>query len=183
MDSGKRKAEDYPEGEEARLEEVRVDEIFEEGMVEDWICQLEEEVAEEKDYNFDETAWDDVNGGELDPEQVKGARKEEVGYMESREIWSLSPISECWEKTGKVSARWVDVWKAVEVRSRLVARDFKGGDKDRDDLFAATPPLESKRLLVSRAATRVKGKLVRKLLFIDAKKAHLNPTCEEDVYI
>ncbi len=27
------------------------------------------------------------------------------------------------------------------------------------------------------------GKLVRKVLFIDAKKAHFNPECEEDVYI
>ena len=41
----------------------------------------------------------------------------------------------------------------MEVRSRLVARDFKGGDKDRDDLFAGSPPLEAKRLLLSRAAT------------------------------
>ena len=73
--------------------------------------------------------------------------------------------------------------KAEGVRSRLVARDFKGGDKDRDDLFAATPPLESKRLLISRAATRSKGKLTRKLLFIDVKKAHLNPRCQQDVYI
>jgi hypothetical protein len=30
------------------------------------------------------------------------------------------------------------------IRSRLVARDFKGG-KDCDDLFAETPPLEAKR--------------------------------------
>ena len=45
------------------------------------------------------------------------------------------------------------------------------------------PHLESKRLLLSKAATRVKGKLIRKLLFIDAKKAHLNPRCEEDVYV
>ena len=66
--------------------------------------------------------------------------------------------------------------KSDGVRSRLVARDFKGGDKHRDDLFAATPPLESKRL-------RVNGRLTRKLLFIDAKKAHLNPVCKEDVYV
>lgn len=70
------------------------------------------------------------------------------------------------------------------VRSRLVARDFKGGDRGRDDLFAATPPLEAKRLLLSRAATVVGGRRCgRKLLFIDAKKAHLNPRCLEDVYI
>ena len=71
-------------------------------------------------------------------------------------------------ETGKapVSVRWVDVQKAEGVRSRLVARDFKGGDKDRDDLYAATLPLESKTLLISRAATRIKGKLTRKSLFI-----------------
>ena len=82
-----------------------------------------------------------------------------------------------------VSIRWVDTLKADGVRSRLVARDFKGADNDRDDLFAATPPLESKRLLLSRAATRKNGKLTRKMLFIDAKKAHLNPVCKEDLYI
>ena len=126
-----------------------------------------------------------ANDGELCPEEVGRARKEEIGYMESRSIWTIKPISDCWEKTGKdpVTVRWVDVQKADGVRSRLVARDFKGNDKDRDDLFAATPPLESKRLLLSRAATRVKGRLKRKLLFIDVKKAHLNPKCEKDVYI
>ena len=38
-------------------------------------------------------------------------------------------------------------------------------------------------MLFSRAATRrIDGK-PRKLMFIDAKKAHLNPKCAEDVYI
>ena len=71
----------------------------------------------------------------------------------------------------------------MEVRCGLVARDFEGGDKDRDDLFAATPPLEAKRMLLSRAATRktVGCTGLRKLLVIDAKKAYLNPRCMEDV--
>ena len=111
--------------------------------------------------------------------------------MEGRSIWSVRPVSECWEKTGRkpVSVRWVDTDKGfmgeggMEVRSRLVARDFKGNDKGRDDLFADTPPLEAKRMLISRAATRrVDGK-ARKLMFIDVRKAHLNPVCEDDVYI
>ena len=34
-----------------------------------------------------------------------------------------------------------------------MARDFKGNDKGRDDLFAATPPLEAERMLLSSAAT------------------------------
>ena len=61
-------------------------------------------------------------------------------------------------------------------------RDFKGNDKDRDDLFAETPPLEALRLLLSRAATRRKNGTFRKLMFIDAKKAHLNPKCEASVF-
>eukprot|EP00973_Karenia_brevis_P072013 10005281-Karenia_brevis.AAC.1 len=70
-----------------------------------------------------------------------------------------------------------------EIRSRMVARDFKGNDKGRDDLFAETPPLEAKRLLMSRAMTKRDDGRYRKLMFIDVKKAHLNPVCQEDVYL
>eukprot|EP00973_Karenia_brevis_P087927 12195583-Karenia_brevis.AAC.1 len=55
--------------------------------------------------------------------------------------------------------RWVDTNRAqmkgrCAVRSRMVAKSYKGADKGRDDLFAETPPLEAKRLLMSRAVTR-----------------------------
>eukprot|EP00973_Karenia_brevis_P028453 3921295-Karenia_brevis.AAC.1 len=67
-----------------------------------------------------------------------------------------------------------------EIRSRMVAKNLKGNDKGRDDLFAETPPLKAKRLLMSRAMTkRVDGRC-RKMMFIDVKKAHLNPVCEEE---
>ena len=33
------------------------------------------------------------------------------------------------------------------IRSRLVAKYFRGDNKDRDDLFAVMTPLEAKRLL------------------------------------
>lgn len=134
-------------------------------------------------------AWDDVNGGDLPVELVKEARMEEVGFMVEKGIWEEVPVGECWRMTGKppVSVRWVDTNKGgleeFLIRSRLVARDFKGGDTDRDDLFAETPPLEAKRLLLSRAATRREDGRWRKVLFIDVRKAHLNPRCEEPVYI
>eukprot|EP00973_Karenia_brevis_P017455 2394800-Karenia_brevis.AAC.1 len=60
--------------------------------------------------------------------------------------------------------RWADINKIFmkgkyEIRSRRVAKNFKGDDKGRDDLFAETPPLEAKRLLMSRAMTkRVDGR-------------------------
>lgn len=67
----------------------------------------------------------------------------------------------------------------TEVRSRLVARDFRTkADKEREDLFAGAPPLEAVRMQFSRAVTRRKkgsGRGMREMMFIDAKKAHLNP--------
>ena len=123
---------------------------------------------------------------------VKEARKEEVEYLISfreGEIWQDVPEKTCWEMTGKapVDVKWVDTNSGSEddifVRSRLVARDFKGDDKGRGDLFPETPPLEAKRLLLSRAATQRKDEGIRKLLFIDVKKAHLSPPCEDEVFI
>ena len=145
-------------------------------------------IGDEEEQEEWRKAWDDVKGAEL--LFVKATRKEEVGYMQGRNLWGLRSIKECWERTGKapVSVRWVDTNKGNqwedgwEIRCRLVGRDFKGGDKDRDDSFAETPPLGGKRFLLSRAMTRRKDGRRRKLLFIDARKAHLNSKCEEDVY-
>ena len=72
----------------------------------------------------------------------------------------------------------------MKVRSRLVARDFRGkGEKDREDLFAATPPLELLRMLISKTATITSKSGRRKMMFIDVENAHLNPECEQDVYV
>eukprot|EP00973_Karenia_brevis_P018491 2534488-Karenia_brevis.AAC.1 len=54
--------------------------------------------------------------------------------------------------------RWVDTSKShmknkYDMRSRMVAKSYKGGDKGRDDLFAEAPPLEATRMLFSRAVT------------------------------
>ena len=137
-------------------------------LIGEWVAEIQQVQADEwEEETSMEQAWDDVKGGELPIGKVKAARKEEVTFMESRKLWDLRPEEECWEKLGKppVSMRWVDTNKGDdydlewEIRSRLVARDFKGGEKHRDDLFAETPPLEAKRLLLSRAMTkRVDGR-------------------------
>ena len=138
---------------------VDVDQVIVE-LAGEWIAEIKTEVTKKLELEEEverrvEKAWDDVNEGwELPVEKVKAARSEEVSYMEGRGIWTVRPVSECWEKTGRkpVSVRWVDTDKGfmggggMEVRSRLVAIDFKGGDKDRDDLFAGSPPLEAKRM-------------------------------------
>jgi hypothetical protein len=93
--------------------------------------------------------WDDLSGEELDPSLVMAARSEELKEFVKHNVYNKVPISKCWEATGKapIGVRWVDVNKGdkihPEYRSRLVAKEIKI-DK-REDLVAATPPLESKK--------------------------------------
>ena len=155
-------------------------------QIEARLVDIEIETAE-----FEEFAFDDVKSGYIDIELCKAARFEEVQYLIKRKIFDVCNVEEAWRVTGKapISVRWVDtnksdVGKEPDVRSRLVARDFKHKfDRDREDLFAATPPSEAVKAIFSKAAIKVPGKCEKKLLFIDARKAHLNPPCTEDVYI
>ena len=89
------------------------------------------------------------------------ARREEIQYIINRVVWEIRTIEECWRKTGKapIGVRWVDTNKGSEeesdVRSRLVARDFRDKkDKEREDLFAGTPPLEAERMQFSTDGRR-----------------------------
>jgi hypothetical protein len=137
-------------------------------------------------------AWDDVNDMELPMELVDEARKEEMAHMKKK-TFKVVKKTESYEVTGKgpISTKWVDTDKShgqgkMLVRSRWVARDFKTkGERDREDLFCATPPLELIRFLVSKAASysRKTPARKRKMLFIDVKKAHLIPKCTEEVYV
>ncbi len=160
------------------------------------LIKQEEEREEKEDEDEIEAiddwgGWDDVKGGELKTKEVKMARKEEVTYMKGRRIWDERPIEECVKRTGKkpITVRWVDTNKGTkeeqEIRSRLVARDVKAKDGNRDDLFASTPPLEGLRMLCSKAVSpsRKRRRDRRKILLMDARKTHLNPLVEGDVYI
>ena len=167
-----------------RIAGMEVSEAVE--KIERWVNQVRlewQDASQEEDQMLEE-AWDDVKGGNLRVGDVRKARKEEVGYMKERGIWKVVPIDECWNKTGKrpIGTRWVDTNKGSEdnpdIRCRLVAQDFREkADKHREDLFAATPPIEAERLALSRAVTRswkADGSIkVRKVMFIDAKKSQM----------
>ena len=90
--------------------------------------------------------------------------------------------------------KWVEGWKADDaggrfVRCRLVGRDFKPrSEESREDLFAAMPPLEAKKLMFRMTAglrgwMRKQGKPEMKLMFIDVRKAHLSAICEEEAWV
>ena len=177
-----------PEVEMGRKRKAENDEIEQERLREN-AAASDEGMAIEAVYGggagVQEQAWDDVRGGSLDREEVRKARMEEVDYMKTRGLWKVVPRAQA-EGKKVTSVKWVDTNKGTEdrplIRCRLVARDFRAADRDREDLFAATPPWELKKLLMSQAAFRGDGKK-RKMLLIDVKKAHLNPECKDEVYV
>ena len=66
-------------------------------------------------------------------------------------------------------------------RSRLVGREFNVG---RDDaLYAATPPLEALRVVISHAATHSRGGARRSVMVNDVRRAYFYAKIQRDVYI
>ena len=102
--------------------------------------------------------WDEMSGKILNSGMVKSARKEEMIEVKKHSVYVKVPIAQCFEETGNppIGTRWIDVNKGddvnVEYRSRLVAQELKRLSWA-DDLFAATPPLEVKKLIFSMAVT------------------------------
>ena len=91
-------------------------------------------------------------------------------------VYVKVPISQCIERTGKrpIGTRWVDVNKGdsakPKVRSRLVAQElnlFK-----QPELFAATPPIEYIRFLVSCCASSQWTASPTRIMLQDVKKAY-----------
>jgi hypothetical protein len=76
----------------------------------------------------EEMAFDDQSGAELIPAEVKKARKSEIEYFKSMNVYVKVPVKECWDVTGTepISTRWLDINKGDTLspnsRSRLVAR-------------------------------------------------------------
>ena len=142
---------------------------------------------------IEQRVWDDITGRELDWGGVVAARAEEMVEFTKHGVYEKVPIEECIAKTGKkpLKVRWVDINKGDDVtpeyRSRLVAKEIKI-DK-RWDLFAATPPLEAKKMLFSMAVTEgigyVEGKRKEgmKLDFIDVRRAYFHADAIREVYV
>ena len=56
-------------------------------------------------------AFDDTTGEELDLEDVKQARADEMGEVYKHEVYTKVPTQQCWERTGKapIGVRWLDI--------------------------------------------------------------------------
>ena len=92
------------------------------------------EAGPEGEYEDDRAwleCWHEVSGKPLDPELVKKARQEEIGFFRRKGVHKKVPIEEAWKNTGKspIRVKWVDVNTGdddhPEYRSRLVAAELK----------------------------------------------------------
>ena len=109
-------------------------------------------------------AWDDVSGKALDPKQVVKARAQEMKYVKDLEVYEFATVEECRRVTGRspIKSRWIDINKGDDLnpnyRSRWVAKEFRTNDDF--ELFAATPPLDALRYVISLAASMKQGALM-----------------------
>ena len=111
-----------------------------------------------KTYRKTGEIFDDTSGKVLDSNLVQAARQEELANgIRKQQVYVKVPLQECYDQTGckPIGTRWVDVNKGDDknprIISRLVAQEINF--KKRLDLFAATPPLECKKMQFSQALT------------------------------
>ena len=143
------------------------------------------DVPSEEDYEQElAEAWDDIDGQELDPEAVKKAPAPQMECHMKLNVYEKRSIEKCFEKTKKppIKVKWIDHNKGdrqnVNVRSRLVAKQTNIGKED--GLFAATPPLEAVRMLLS---TTVTGNKSKALMFNDVCRACMHGNMTSDIYV
>ena len=134
--------------------------------------------------------YDDVSGKLLPKELTVKARGQEMEQVYAHKQWNKVPIKECYDETGQepVGTKWLEINKGDEdnfnIRARLVAQEFTKGKLEA--IFAATPPLEAKKALLSLAVTEGIGYgdgWHYKLDFIDIKRAYFYAPAKRNVYI
>ena len=128
----------------------------------------------------------------LDPELVRQARQEEKEGVYKHNLFTKVPIKQCFERTGKgpIGTRWVDINKGdvsnPDVRCRWVGQEFNSKNaRWEEGLFAATPPLEAKKTLISRAASQMgtPKRKWKKLGFVDIRKAYFHAPVSREMYV
>ena len=121
---------------------------------------------------------------------VRAAIIDELKYFNDR-VWKFLSAAEArklYPHGTFVGGRWVTHNKGdadqPKCRGRYVAQEVnKGGEADAA-FYAATPPLEAKRVLFSRfASERHHNKKPLKLHFLDVRKAYFNGIPRRSMYL
>ena len=114
---------------------------------------------------------------------VKRAMHDELLYF-CDSVWVLVPVGEVTGKT--IGSRWVNCNKNdledPDVRCRLVGQEVNLHADE--SFYAATPPLEAKRLLFSEfSCQRTRDGKPLQISFVDVKKAYFYGIPEREMYV
>ena len=138
--------------------------------------------------HFKELYKDEYTTEVLPKEEAKNAIYDELSYFCDKVFRGVSYEEFAKDPEGKIiGCRWVSSNKGdaetPDVRMRLVGQEINRGDVC-DDFYAATPPLEAKRLLFSDWATKkhIGGQRL-KLHFTDIRKAYFNGIPTRSIYV
>ena len=114
-----------------------------------------------------------------------------MAYVAKHGVYEYSTIAECREVTGAdpIGTRWLDTNKGDETnpnyRSRWVAQQYRRAWVE--SIFAATPNIESVRLLLADAARRCRtvGPMKENisLMVIDIKRAYFYAPSQQPIYV
>ena len=128
---------------------------------------------------------DDTSGEVLDEAGVRAARALEMDFFHKMGVYDLVTREEA-VRSGKgkiIKGRWLDVNKGDSVnpdyRSRFVGKEFNTGVDS--TLYAATPPLEALKLLISTAASKRHGGV--HMMFSDVKRAYFHAPATRELYV
>ena len=144
---------------------------------------------EEVDLTEYEDVFDEISGQALPPELVAAARQVELQFLKTFPVYELVPRA---ASVGKrfLQVRWVEVDKGDRrkrnIRSRLVAKDFRFLNPYLTNTFAGVPPLEALLYILSFLATlhRRNGRVLEIIrLVVGVSRAHFHPYINREVYI
>ena len=133
--------------------------------------------------NFKDFYKDEYTCEQLPMGHVRLAMQEELAYFCDK-VWIGVPLADALnDPDGKViGSRWVNCNKNdindPDVRCRLVAQEINLHHDD--SFYAATPPLEAKRMIFSEWAST--QDVYRQLSFIDVKKAYFYGVPHRNLY-
>ena len=157
------------------------------------ICAREMEEAMLSHPHEPELGWyyepgyfvDDVRGGVLDKQSCIEARRLEMQFFRKMGVYRKMKRADLPPGAKVITTKWVDTNKGSDAepnyRSRLVGREIK--TDERPDLFAATPPLESLRYVLSLCASSQHGPNPHRILTVDVKRAYFYAPARRPIYI
>ena len=113
--------------------------------------------------------YDEYTCETLPPDLVLKAKRDELAFSRKKGVWRTAPRSKT-RGARVIGTRWACCNKGdkenPDIRCRLVCQEVNTYESDK--FFAATPPLEALRLIVSLAAEDHR----RQILLVDISRAY-----------